>query len=217
MYNLTKTEAALKISNFLTDNINKNILLLLSGGSSADIGVRALQNLPIELSQKITVAMVDERVVKYNSEDSNAKKLKDLGILNYINNFIEIINESNSKSIEITKNYQNKIEQALENTDFVIALVGIGLDNHTAGLLPGYDFSDIKNLVINYKTDIYERISISPYFFTKINQIFVYVEGEDKEAVVNNLLAEHDSVKFPSQLIKKARNYQILYNKEIKE
>jgi 6-phosphogluconolactonase/glucosamine-6-phosphate isomerase/deaminase len=214
MQNITKTEAERIIAEDIKNSSRKRILYLLSGGSSASVGVAALGILGESVRKKISVAMIDERFVPYDSEDSNAYLLKKLGILDFVSVFDEVLeNNSGSDRNKVAQNYENKLANALENSDYIIAVLGIGADNHTAGILPGINFNDSNNLVVNYSSDTFERISISPHFFSSIDMLFVYVEGDEKESAVMAVSEVHDSVDYPSQLIKNAKQYEILYNK----
>jgi 6-phosphogluconolactonase len=215
MQNVTKTEAVAIISSALKENEGKKILYLLSGGSSAYIGVQALALVEESKRKNIVVALVDERFVPYDSPDSNAKLLKDLGILNYASNFIEILaGDSVTDRTLVAQRYQQKLLDAQADVDLVIAVLGVGSDNHTAGILPGINFDNNSVAVVDYSSEKFERISISPSFFDSIDILFAYIEGEEKEAAVNELQVIHDSVDYPAQLIKKAKQYEILYNKE---
>jgi len=214
MQNVTKTEAERIIAEDIKNSSRKRILYLLSGGSSASVGVAALGILGESVRKKISVAMIDERFVPYDSEDSNAYLLKKLGILDFVSVFDEVLeNNSGSDRNKVAQNYENKLANALESSDYIIAVLGIGADNHTAGILPGINFNDSNNLVVNYSSDTFERISISPHFFSSIDMLFVYVEGDEKESAVMAVSEVHDSVDYPSQLIKNAKQYEILYNK----
>jgi 6-phosphogluconolactonase/glucosamine-6-phosphate isomerase/deaminase len=214
MQNVTKTEAERIIAEDIKNSSRKRILYLLSGGSSASVGVAALGILGESVRKKISVAMIDERFVPYDSEDSNAYLLKKLGILDFVSVFDEVLeNNSGSDRNKVAQNYENKLANALENSDYIIAVLGIGADNHTAGILPGINFNDSNNLVVNYSSDTFERIYISPHFFSSIDMLFVYVEGDEKESAVMAVSEVHDSVDYPSQLIKNAKQYEILYNK----
>jgi len=214
MQNVTKTEAERIIAEDIKNSSRKRILYLLSGGSSASVGVAALGILGESVRKKISVAMIDERFVPYDSEDSNAYLLKKLGILDFVSVFDEVLeNNSGSDRNKVAQNYENKLANTLENSDYIIAVLGIGADNHTAGILPGINFNDSNNLVVNYSSDTFERISISPHFFSSIDMLFVYVEGDEKESAVMAVSEVHDSVDYPSQLIKNAKQYEILYNK----
>ena len=144
-----------------------------------------------------------------------AKLLKDIGILNYTPNFIEVLEaESSSDRAMTAYNYQQKLLQAQKKSEIIIAILGIGSDNHTAGILPGINIDNNNEIIVNYSSDKFERISISPSFFGSIDLLYAYVEGEEKEAAIDKFSEVLDPVDYPSQLIKKAKQYEILYNKE---
>jgi len=214
MQNVTKTEAERRVAEEIKKNSSKKILYLLSGGSSASIGVAALSKLDDSVRKNMSVAMVDERFVPYDSEDSNAHLLKTLGLLNYVSKFEEILEvNAGINRNQTAMNYESKLASIVETSDYIIAVLGIGADNHTAGILPGINFNDSTNLVVDYSSDNFERISISPHFISSIDMIFAYIEGDEKESAVMAVSEVHDPVDYPSQLIKNAKQYEILYNK----
>lgn len=213
MQNTTKNCASTIICNELSDVIANNILLLVSGGSSAQVAIDVLKKIPSNQINKINILLADERYVDYNSPSSNAKLLKILGINKYTNNFFELL-ESESH----TRDYYNqKLSQMLKDytqkADYIIAILGIGADGHTAGILPGSVAESSESpYSIDYSTDSFERITIAPNYFNNIDHAYVYAQGPNKESILNKFL--NNSNNLPMDLIKKAKKYSLFYNEE---
>jgi len=211
----SKAEAAQIVANQLADAANNKTVLLLSGGSSAAVGVRALNLLHVDLQHNITVLLADERFVAYDSTDSNATLLKELGIARAQVGFIEVIRPQTLSRQDTAALYWENLQRSLTNAAHVIAVLGIGTDNHTAGILPSSAAAESQSEgVVDYSTDVFERITIAPNFFKNIDYAFVYAEGEDKEAAVQAIEDTHNVVTHPSQLVKNTKEWQLLFNRE---
>lgn len=211
----TQSEAVEYISTTLKSVAKDLTLFLVSGGSSAKTAVAALQCLDNKLSKNITVMLADERYLPYNSPDSNAKILKDLGIVENCGKFIEILSPDNSSAKDVTGKYREQLARYMLDAKTMIALFGIGTDNHIAGILPDTVAARSKEtLTVHYTTPIFERISIAPDVFGKITEGFIYAEGPDKESAIRAIEQEFDSISHPAQLIKRCASWHVLYNKE---
>ena len=213
MTSCTKQDAAQIIASAI-NTASGRILVLLSGGSSAEVGVRALAILDKIKQQQITVALADERYVPYGAIDSNATLLKKFEVQQYCQAFIEVLQPSN-ETLEITaKQYQSVLQEQLQIADTIIAVFGVGTDNHTAGILPGSAAITAKTIIAAYDSAAFKRITITPEVFTHISTAFVYAEGESKQAAAQAIAETHDIASHPSQLIKQAQSWQVLFNKE---
>lgn len=190
------------------------ILVLLSGGSSAAVGVGALEMLPASIQQNITVMLADERYVPYNSTDSNAQLLRSMNVQKYCRQFIETLTPDNQPQQQVTARYANSLARFKANNVPTVALLGIGTDNHTAGILPNTIAAKSNEpYALYYETENFKRITITPPYFTNIKMAYVYAEGTDKLAAVNNISGQYDAINYPSQLVKKCQKYNVLYNK----
>lgn len=214
MIKCNREDASREISRTIAMAPGEIILVLLSGGSSAQIGVRALASLSGVDQRRVVVTLADERLVGYDSEDSNAKLLKDYGLKRYCNRFIEVL-EPGVPDASLVERYVGTLETYLSLADSIVAVLGVGEDNHTAGILPETEaaVSD-KPYAVAYKTSRFNRATIAPNFFKKITHAFVYAEGESKEPAISSIEQEHDNVAYPTQNIKKCKRWTLLYNKE---
>ncbi len=185
-----------KLNNYLKENNNKKILLLVSGGSAFNV----LNEIEFSAWNKnITIGMIDERY----SNDSN------------INNFIQMKNISFWKDVirskcevinsEVVKGETlGKMSDRLEKSwkkwkkknkkGEIIVLLGMGNDGHTAGIMPypddkdkfGLLFMDTDRWVVGYdceeKNQYRLRITATGNFLNKIaDKVFLYFRGKEKE------------------------------------
>lgn len=206
-------------TNTVADSIDRAAseptLVLLSGGSSAVVGAGALSKLDPAKYHNITVMLADERFVQYNSADSNAYLLKSLKITDYCSKFIETLDKNNSDANDVTETFRQNLTRLVAQANSVIAVFGIGADNHIAGILPNtVAATSSDEFALYYETPKFKRITISPNVFSKIDTAFLYAEGAEKEAAIMALDVDHDSVTYPSQLIKQSKQWQVMYNKE---
>jgi 6-phosphogluconolactonase/glucosamine-6-phosphate isomerase/deaminase len=204
----TKDQAIQKIADKLSELTYEKTLLLLSGGSSAEVGVKAL----LQAQPKYTtVAMVDERYVAYGSENSNATLLKEYGL----QDFSEIIQKDSLDRHETARQYETTLSDLVQNSGKVIAVMGIGTDFHIAGILPNSEAAKTEHDgIIDYDTEQFERITITPAFFNHIDCLYIYAEGEAKAEAIARIDEDNDPVVFPLQNSKHAKEWHILFNKE---
>ena len=140
----------MSIVNLISDRLNSSIenegsaSLVLSGGSSPISIYEELSNIDITWS-KVTVTLVDDRLVDPDHKDSNQKLLH--------NHFIK----NKAKNI----NFFPLTENFLSNTEFKkpfdITLLGMGEDGHFASL-----FSDMMNQYEAFDLNASPKILITP-------------------------------------------------------
>lgn len=214
---MTIFQSARHIADYLNANANKKTIVLLSGGSSAAVGVKALELVTPEALANITISQADERYVPLDSDDLNANILVRIGLNELHTAFVPIITDSQVSRDEAAQAFNATLQNWVQEDAQFVAILGLGTDNHTAGILPNTDAShDTSQLVVSYATDAFERITIGPAFFDNINYAFVYAEGLEKASAVSLLVGELDARQYPSQLIKKTGGYEVLYNEEAK-
>jgi 6-phosphogluconolactonase/glucosamine-6-phosphate isomerase/deaminase len=212
---MTTFQCSQHIANSIIKNCTGKTLLLLSGGSSAKVGIKVLQLLPQEILQKVTVALCDERFVAFDSPDSNWNLLTTLGINEIDVKKIAVLPRDSEDRQRVALDYSEALKTELTNSQHVVAILGLGVDNHTAGILPNTEASHTTNLLtFDYATDNFERITITPAFFTNIDFAFLYTEGAEKKSAVELLNNDLDPVAYPSQLIKNTKSWEVLYNEE---
>lgn len=210
-----RAEAIQEISKAINGLANKKLLILLSGGSSAGVGVGVLAVIEERLRQNITVMLADERFVDYDSPDSNGKLLRDLGVSNYCDKFIDTLQSGSQTLLETVSIFRSNISLYTKQSDHIVAIFGVGSDNHIAGILPNSIAADSKDLLaVSYETEKFTRITISPKFFDNITNAYIYAEGKDKQEAIDAIEKEYDHLSHPSQLVKKCSEWDVLFNKE---
>ncbi|MDO8686880.1 MAG: 6-phosphogluconolactonase, partial [Candidatus Berkelbacteria bacterium] len=125
----------IKVLNLLHDLVDRKTALFLSGGST-----------PKDLYAKIAkdkklipgaVAMVDERYGKRFHKDSNELMIKNTGLISYFekNNirFYSIL-QKDTKREDTALQYDETVSFLLSHFPKSVAILGIGVDGHTAGL-----------------------------------------------------------------------------------
>ena len=187
-------------------------MLLLSGGSSVNVAVRALGAVATEDRHNLFVTLADERYGKRGHADSNWKALLGAGFEPDKYTHYEPLWKEAQSPEKTAHELEKIIIRERKKAKTVIALLGIGIDNHTAGILPGSEAAkEQHHLVIEYKGSDFERLTIAPPMFDTIDLAFVYAEGEAKEAAVEALYKSASSVSEPAQLVKKAKHYTVLH------
>src|SRR3989338_3588527 len=122
-------QAAKKLIDVLSRSLRerKKTLLLLSGGS-----VIALY-LKLAKFTQLKIAQVDERFQPENKDDVNAEAIAKTG---FLLPYYKV--RQDTTLAEAARGYDNEISKLMEWADYKVAVLGIGEDCHTAGLIPGY-------------------------------------------------------------------------------
>lgn len=215
MLETSKVDAINYISKAIEKVADAKTLVFVSGGSSAKITAAALAKVDASKQKNIVVMLADERYVKYDSAESNGLLLKQLGVQNLCNQFIEILSQNTDSADILIKKFNNNLRQQISEVANVIAIFGVGTNNHIAGIFPeSVAATSGEELAVYYKAEDFERITITPAVFQKINFGFVYAEGKSKQSAIQTLKQKYDIISHPSQLIKQCVKHEIFYNKE---
>lgn len=198
----------------LYEVISKNSVLYLSGG-------RTPQEMYSELAkeEKIhpgAVALVDERYGKPFHENSNELLLKDSGFLRYLQMkdilFFNIL-KNESREVE-TEQYDQKLRELFATYQKHIAILGIGLDGHTAGIPSDPVAWDEFHIASRSKTEMVidyddhgkfykERISMSFLALSMMDVLLVMVFGQDKKRAIEWMMADGSEDEVPSRFYKR--------------
>jgi len=172
-----------KIQNILTDSINKNgkATLLVCGGSSP---LKIFEELSIANLEwdKITISLIDDRVVEESNPDSNIFLLKKHLLKD---------KAANANFISLNDNYADLLKA---NDFFDVAIIGIGPDGHFASLFPSMiNSTDF----LNYDSDPqvistgligsprYKRTSMNLALILKTLNIFIVAPNKEKMIVID--------------------------------
>lgn len=190
-----------------------SVLYLASGGSSIALSVRVINQLTAEVRSKLTFTLTDERYGTLGHADSNWQQFIDSGLEKEGMTLLPVLREEKLSREETADNFATALSLVLETAPYVVALFGVGADSHIAGLLPESPaVREETALVASYVAPPFERISITPPVFRRIDSAYVYARGESKRVAIEGLTQDLPFVSHPNQLVKWCRHYMVSFN-----
>jgi 6-phosphogluconolactonase/glucosamine-6-phosphate isomerase/deaminase len=192
-----------RIGSFLAQD--KKVLWLLSGGSNINISVLTLdilkEHFPLKLKTNLAVSLVDERYGPVGHPDSNWQQLLEADF-----SLDEIISEPvlTGLSLEETvQNFSENYKRISTWADVVIGQMGIGLDGHTAGILPESPAVTESGIACSYEALKYTRISLTLTTIKSINASYAFLIGSTKKLVIYYLRSrDFPYAEMPAQVLK---------------
>lgn len=177
------------------------VLLLFSGGSPLEI----LTYLPKDLCDgRVTVGVSDER---FSTDPS-------------INNFAQLVSKITFKHAIDTRPIPDetlqkagmRFDAALKKwradnpTGKIVITQGIGLDGHTAGMMPGCIFDDPDVWAVGYdakeKNKYPLRVTTTIPFLKLVDLSIIFVCGKEKQKPLNDVFAKTDDIQqIPGRVI----------------
>lgn len=208
----------------LNHNMSIKTLILLSGGSAVnlyrDLGAFIEKN---DLDPKLlTFAQVDERYQPESGRDINANNIKETGLWKICDEkkiSYHLISQRESFTDSIDG--YNAILESLFRMTYKLAVLGVGADGHTAGLLPGSEKKWNKKLfVTGYENngEYKKRISVTPKTIGLLDQVFVVANGVEKKEALTNLVKGKKKGKwdeFPAGIIALVPNINLFTDQRI--
>jgi 6-phosphogluconolactonase/glucosamine-6-phosphate isomerase/deaminase len=192
----------------------KKTLWFVSGGSNVHASVSIMNSLPDELTEQLSVLLIDERYGLPGHQDSNYKQLHDAGFEHKQSTFIPVLAEG-LNMLETAQRYAEVVERALDHADIVLSQLGIGADGHVSGILPDSPAVNAPGLVTSYSSDPYARITTTFDALRRIDADYSFVFGPDKQAMLARLMNEAVPLeKQPSQILKELPEAYV-YNDQI--
>ena len=177
--------------------------IAVSGGSTPKGFFQALSTHDLAW-HKVTVTLVDERWVDVNSIDSNTRLVKENLLQNKAAqaNFFDL--KVTDKLTQVTLESLN--EKAKKNLlPFDVVILGMGEDGHTASLFPCSE--QIKNALsldnkhvlmsVSPKTAPYQRITFTLSALLTSKNIFLHLNGENKQQVLTQALDDTNALVMP--------------------
>jgi 6-phosphogluconolactonase/glucosamine-6-phosphate isomerase/deaminase len=193
---------------------NKRVLWLVTGGSNITLSVAVMEQLPDELSSKLTIALTDERFGPVGHPDSNFQQLFDAGFQPKRATVVPVLTPGVALT-ETCERYEAAMAATFSAADFSIAQFGIGSDGHIAGILPGTDSVTNKDIVVAYTTETYTRISLSLEALKRVDAAYAFVFGKDRREALDNLCNRELSLsEEPSQILKQIKESYV-YNDQV--
>jgi 6-phosphogluconolactonase/glucosamine-6-phosphate isomerase/deaminase len=206
-----REDAAKALESLLTQYADQSVLLLVSGGSAFSF----LDEVTAEgLSSSVTIAALDERF----DERATVNNFAQLAATQFFATasacgctYIDTRVVARESLADMAARYDDAIMlwQAEHPEGVVIATLGLGVDGHTAGNLPGttalletYTTNVAPLEVLAEVNEYTKRVTVTPYFLkTAIAAAVAYVVGEEKCSVLAEvLLGEGDVDDLPGLL-----------------
>lgn len=172
---------------------NGKATLAVSGGTTPQKFFEHLSQQKINWSQ-VTITLIDERQVDETSPRSNAALVKAALIQNQAAtaNFVPL--------------FQNPA--AAEIANFDVAILGMGVDGHTASFFPGGDTlaealspSAPPLLAISAPGSGEPRLTFSLAKILSSREIILHIQGADKAATLEKALGQGDVLEMPVRAV----------------
>lgn len=207
------TPLADRIIKELTDG--KKVLWMVSGGSNISLAVTAMEHIPDDLTDHLSVCLVDERYGEVGHADSNGQQLEAAGF-DPKNARVRYVLAPSLSLQETAEQFSLALKTDADAADIVIAQLGMGPDGHVLGILPGSPAVDSKNLVESYVADDYQRITPTVKGALEIIDVaYVFAFGANKHAQLETLRDTDTPVSVqPAQLLKQLHEAYV-YNDHI--
>lgn len=203
-----------KLTQILEDKLKsrQKVLLLLSSGSCLNL----YQNLSFYIKtsllpwQLLTIAQVDERFKPKNENEVNANEIEKTGLSLVLRkkNIPHFTISQIGFLEESAEQYNQTITQLFHDCQFRAAVMGIGEDGHTAGILPGYEKVWDKNIfAVGYTNNgkFKERVSITPYALKQLDYALILLVRRTKEKILKRFIqsSKNESLdEFPATVLK---------------
>lgn len=183
-------------------NAGRRVLLFLTGGSSIAVGLKVAEFLQKYPHQNLTITLTDERYGPADHFNSNFFQLVEKGFYLPEAKIIPILFDEDRNIT--TEKFDKVLETELKLAEYKIGLFGVGVDGHTAGILPESPAAIASGFAFSYETPIFSRITITPKVIEALDEAVVFMQGKEKWEVIKDLLEKNvEIVKQPAQLLKK--------------
>src|SRR3989344_722165 len=182
-YKTSSTKPAVEfITKQLEQKLSKGrVLWLLSGGSAISLEEKAAQNLKGSLGE-LAVALVDERYGPAGHQDSNWQKLIQGGFKLPRAQLQPLLD--NSDFNQTRARFNTQIVNGFRHSAYKIAVLGVGIDGHIAGIKPNSQAISAKGLTVGYSWDDFNRLTITFEALRQLDTAIVYMAGIDKHPVI---------------------------------
>ena len=196
-------EAADFVANSILNQLKsgKKVLFFMPGGSAIAVAVKAAEILKEHPHQNLTVTLTDERYGPIDHFNSNYFQLMEKGFSLPEAKLIPVLIDEDRNIT--TEKFDAILDEELKIAEYKIGLFGIGVDGHTAGILPDSEAVNCQELVCSYDTPVFSRITITPKVIEKLNEAVVWAQGVEKWEVLKNLEKDININSMPAQILKK--------------
>jgi 6-phosphogluconolactonase/glucosamine-6-phosphate isomerase/deaminase len=180
---------------------NQHVLWLLTGGSGINVAIKASKKLRHLNLTNLAVSLTDERYGAIGHENENWQQMIDAGLdLPRAELYRPLIGKNLS---ETTLRFNDWIKKQFTLSDYKIAIFGIGVDGHIAGIKPGSDSSDSNEMVAFTTSEDFTRMSITFSAIKQLDEAVVQVSGTEKQSTIHNLISSDLlPINQPAQILK---------------
>ncbi|HXY18001.1 MAG TPA: 6-phosphogluconolactonase [Candidatus Nitrosopolaris sp.] len=205
-------------ASYLADAINseltggQSVLWLVSGGSSVPVAVETIKLIPKTRWAGLCVGLVDERFGPPGHKDSNWQQLLTAGLPAVDLNILPIL--SGKDIDQTTAEYAAALQDRLAKANYKVGLFGIGADGHTAGILPLSVAIDSQQLVTDYITPEFQRITVTAKTIALLDLVVAYAVGAEKSEALQNLSRDLSVREQPAQALKLAKQL-VIFNDQV--
>lgn len=175
-------------------------VLFLSGGSTPKPLYKSLAE---EVELRIgAAAMVDDRY-SFHQEYSNMPMIRESGFEDFLKNqnipFYKILEFGVGKE-ETVKKYNEAVSFLLNHFTKSVAILGIGEDGHTAGILPGvFQNSEFVQDFNFPQMQIKDRITLTFKALSMFDLLILLVFGEQKRNALELMFSQGPEEEIPSR------------------
>jgi len=168
-------------------------------------------------SDFLAVAQVDERFQPYDPENINAVAIERSGLIDRLAkrdiSFYPIPQAGTLREASFA--YDKLIKKLFIKYNYHLAVLGVGRDGHTAGLLRGYRSEwDRDQMVAGFESrgEFRERITITPKTFRNLDYGLVIVAENEKMKIVERILSKgaEDINNLPGIVIDKIKEVDLV-------
>jgi len=177
------------VANFLAARVQhalddyQNIVWFVSGGSSVSISAKASGL--IRPNRNLKILLADERYGPIGHLHSNWNQLLRAGFSTKVGDLFPVLKGEDLGST--AKGYEKDVTQALHRSDYKIALLGMGADGHTAGVLPYSEAVSSQKFVYAYNAPDYQRLTLTLRAIEQLDEAVVYAYGSTKWQAIKDL------------------------------
>jgi len=201
-----KTSNIEPVADFMAGQIIKelaegrHVLWFIPGGSAINVAVLTAKKITKHDHHNLTVTLTDERYGPFGHSDSNWQQLDEAGFILPEAKLVPVL--ADFSFLESTKIFAANLKRELTEADYIIGLFGVGLDGHTAGILPNSPAVFTKELTCAYDNGNFKRITITPQVIAYFNEAVVFAQGEAKWPVLKQLNQSLEVTNQPAQILK---------------
>lgn len=209
---------------------NKSVLLMLSGGSAIKVTEDLLdlfKNKNINYARFLTISVVDERVVSGENNNYTSLRKTDFGQwsknqkIKWVNTKVPQVAKVGAVD-ELASKFEKQLKEwrHLNSDGVIIALLGVGSDGHTSGILPfknnsalnldnkkwvvGYDLNNYYPKEDKLNSHQYRATTTARFLIDEVGCAFVYMVGDSKKKALEKIVsAKGNILETPARLLRR--------------